>query len=65
MEQVDIQAQDTSGVWRTYHTTQNQSQKVLIEMQTLKRNYPNFRPTVSAEPSHYVAVRRSLSVELF
>ena len=43
MERVDIQAQDTSGVWRTYHTTDNQSQKILIEMQILKRNYPNYR----------------------
>ena len=43
MDQVDIQAQDTSGVWRTYHTTQNQSQKILIEMQNLKRSQPNFR----------------------
>jgi len=34
MDQVHIQAQDTSGVWRTYHTTQNQSQKVLIEMKS-------------------------------
>jgi hypothetical protein len=43
MDQVDIQAQDTSGIWRTYHTTQNQPQKILIEMQSLKRNNPNFR----------------------
>jgi len=43
MDQVHIQAQDTSGVWRTYHTTQNQSQKVLIEMKSLKKNYPNYR----------------------
>jgi hypothetical protein len=43
MDQVDIQAQDTSGVWRTYHTTVNQSQKILIEMQSLKRTYPNYR----------------------
>ena len=43
MDQVDIQAQDISGNWRTYHTTQNQSQKILIEMKTLKRSHPNFR----------------------
>jgi hypothetical protein len=43
MDQVDIQAQDKSGVWRTYHTTENNSQKVLSEMQSLKRNLPEFR----------------------
>mgnify|MGYP003704903215 CR=1 FL=1 len=39
----DIQAQDKSGVWRTYHTTINNSQKILSEMESLKRNLPDYR----------------------
>lgn len=43
MDSVDIQAQDKSGVWRTYHTTQNNSQRILSEMQSLQRNFPDYR----------------------
>jgi hypothetical protein len=43
MDNIHIQAQDQSGMWRTYHTTINQSQKILIEMQNLKNRYPDFR----------------------
>jgi hypothetical protein len=41
---VEIQAQDTTGNWRTYHITNiNNSQVVLAEMRSLKSRYPDFR----------------------
>jgi hypothetical protein len=41
---VEIQAQDNTGNWRTYHITNiNNSQVVLIEMRSLKSRYPDFR----------------------
>ena len=41
---MEIQAQDTTGNWRTYHITNiNNSQVVLIEMRSLKSRYPDFR----------------------
>lgn len=43
MDQVHIQAQDTTGMWRTYHTTTNDSQRILQEMQSLKARLPDFR----------------------
>jgi hypothetical protein len=43
MDTVHIQAQDTSGVWRTYHTTLNDSQRILQEMNSLKDKLPEFR----------------------
>jgi hypothetical protein len=43
MDNVYIQAQDTSGMWRTYHVTMNNSQRILSEMKSLKDRYPNFR----------------------
>ena len=43
MNEVFIQAQDKSGMWRTYQTTQNQSQLILIRMQEIKNRYPDFR----------------------
>ena len=45
MDNYYIQAQDKSGVWRTYHVTQatENMQRVLSEMQTLKSRYPDFR----------------------
>jgi ribulose bisphosphate carboxylase small subunit len=42
-DEAHIQLQDGSGMWRTYTITINQSQKVLMEMQNLKRNHPNLR----------------------
>jgi hypothetical protein len=40
---VEIQAQDTTGNWRTYHITNiNNSQVVLDEMKSLKIRYPEF-----------------------
>jgi hypothetical protein len=41
---VEIQVQDTTGNWRTYHITNNtNSQIVLAEMRSLKSRYPDFR----------------------
>jgi hypothetical protein len=41
---VEIQAQDTTGNWRTYHITNiNNSQVVLIEMRSLMSRYPDSR----------------------
>jgi hypothetical protein len=43
MDMVHIQAQDTTGVWRTYHTTMNDSQRILQEMTSLKDKLPEYR----------------------
>ena len=45
MDRVDIQAQDLSGNWRTYHTTSliGNSQRILSEMKSLQERYPNYR----------------------
>jgi len=44
MNDVEIQAQDTTGNWRTYHITNTtNSQRILIEMRSLKSQFPNFR----------------------
>ena len=45
MDRVDIQAQDSSGMWRTYHTTTltGNSQRILQEMKSLQDRYPNYR----------------------
>jgi hypothetical protein len=40
-----IQAQDKTGNWRTYHVTQAgpNMQRVLSEMQSLKKRLPEYR----------------------
>ena len=43
MDYVDIQAQDSSGNWRTYSRTQNNAQMILIRMKELQRQFPTFR----------------------
>jgi hypothetical protein len=43
VENVDIQIQDRSGNWRTIHTTQNQSQLMLINMKAVQSRYPQSR----------------------
>jgi len=45
MKNYYIQAQDTSGNWRTYHVTQatGNMQRVLSEMKSLKRQFPEYR----------------------
>jgi hypothetical protein len=44
MHDVEIQAQDTTGNWRTYHVSNtNNPQLVLAEMKSLNSQFPNFR----------------------
>jgi hypothetical protein len=43
MDRVEIQAQDTTGNWRTYHVTDSNSQRILQEMKTLQERLPNYR----------------------
>ena len=43
MNQVQIQLQDTSGNWRTYHVTLNNSQMILSEMTQLANQFPGQR----------------------
>jgi hypothetical protein len=43
MDRVQIQAQDTTGNWRTYHMSDNNSQRIFFEMKSLKERYPNYR----------------------
>jgi len=43
MDYIQVQAQDLSGVWRTYQNVLNSPQRILIAMQELQRNYPSFR----------------------
>jgi hypothetical protein len=45
MKNYYIQAQDTSGNWRTYHVTPAgpNMQRVLSEMKSLKQRYPDYR----------------------
>jgi hypothetical protein len=40
---INIQLQDNTGNWRTYHTTLNNSQMVLSEMRSLSARFPNQR----------------------
>jgi hypothetical protein len=43
MDRIEIQAQDTSGMWRTYHVTMNDSQRIVAEMRSIQSRYPNYR----------------------
>ena len=43
MNDIQIQAQDTSGNWRTYLIVMNQSQRILSEMRSLQSRYPDYR----------------------
>jgi hypothetical protein len=45
MKRIHIQTQDTSGNWRTCHTTDASPnmQRVLSEMKSLKQRYPDYR----------------------
>jgi len=43
MDQIQIQARDTSGNWRTYCLVMNQSQRILAEMKSLQSRYPDYR----------------------
>jgi hypothetical protein len=43
MNQIQIQLQDTTGNWRTYHVTLNNSQMILSEMKQLSSRFPKQR----------------------
>jgi hypothetical protein len=43
MNDIQIQAQDTTGNWRTYLIVMNQSQRILSEMRSLQSRYPDYR----------------------
>lgn len=43
MDYVSIQAQDPTGVWRTYRNIPNNSQRILAEMQDLQAQFPGYR----------------------
>jgi len=43
MDDVEIQLQDQSGMWRTYLVTINNSQMIQIRMKELKERYPDLR----------------------
>jgi len=43
MGDIYIQAQDTTGNWRTYSIVINQSQRILSEMRSLQSRYPDYR----------------------
>ena len=40
---VQIQLQDMTGNWRTFHITQNNSQQILSEMKQLSSRFPDQR----------------------
>lgn len=42
-EFVQIQAQDHSGMWRTYIWTPNNQQRITQEMHSLKKQFPDFK----------------------
>ena len=43
MEYISIQAQDKSGMWRTYSRVQNNSQRIRDAMIELQRQHPDYR----------------------
>ena len=43
MDGVNIQIQDKAGVWRTVHTTNNNSQQILSGMKSIQSRYPDVR----------------------
>ena len=42
-DNVEIQAQDGTGNWRTYSYALNNPQRIINEMRQLSNNYPNAR----------------------
>jgi hypothetical protein len=42
-DNVEIQAQDGTGNWRTFSYALNNSQRIVNEMRQLSNNYPNAR----------------------
>ena len=43
MNDVEVQAQDASGVWRTMSVVVNNPQRIVMEMQSIARRYPTYR----------------------
>jgi hypothetical protein len=43
MDSVMIQAQDTTGNWRTYLIVMNSPQRITSEMKSLQSRYPDYR----------------------
>jgi hypothetical protein len=43
MDRIEIQLQDTTGNWRTFMVTVNNSQQILQRMKELKSNHPDKR----------------------
>ena len=43
MDYVNIQMQDLTGNWRTYHRTMNNSQMILQGMKNLQQQFPDRR----------------------
>ena len=43
MDTVYIQVQDDVGIWRTVHTTINDSQRIIMEMRSVSRRFPGKR----------------------
>ena len=43
MESIEIQVQDSSGMWRTYQITMNIPQLIIARMEELKRQFPDRR----------------------
>lgn len=55
-DRVEIQLQDTTGNWRTYHVTINNSQMILTEMKNLQSRYPNQRVRAVDEAGRLVDI---------
>ena len=43
MNDAEIQAQDSSGNWRTFSVVLNNPQRIIVEMKSIAARYPNFR----------------------
>lgn len=43
IDNVEIQVQDLSGNWRTYHITENNDQLISMRMKELKSSHPDKR----------------------
>lgn len=42
-DDIEIQLQDQTGNWRTYHTTINNSQMITMRMKEIKDRHPDLR----------------------
>lgn len=43
MDNIEIQAQDTNGNWRTIAITMNNPQQITSRMREVSNTYPNYR----------------------